>query len=251
MRISKRRRSAAPAGLILSMLTASVGLALCCSLAVAQKAQTEKQINAVGRSARAAEDIEAIVELPAAEGIPFEIIKRAEAVAVVPSVSRVALIGLTQGYGVVSRRVPEGWTLPAYYRFGNKGLKLVTGKESVTDVIVFFMNEKTVERFQKGALGLEGGKTPRPGIIGPDISPDVLASTDIFIYVLRDNRLGEIEVNGKADQSFVLNPDNNMNQAIYGTKGSEVLFGKTPNSQTLPEGLNAFQQALTRYFARQ
>jgi hypothetical protein len=32
---------------------------------------------------------------------------------------------------------------------------------------------------------------------------------------------------------------------------SEVLFGKTVNSQTLPDGLNAFQQALTRHFVRQ
>jgi lipid-binding SYLF domain-containing protein len=200
---------------------------------------------------QAAEDIEVIMELPAAAGIPKEIIARAAAVAVIPRVSRVALIGLTKGYGVVSRRAPEGWTLPAFFGFGSKGLKLVTGKEAATDVVVFLMNEKTVEIFKKGKLGLEGGMTPRIGVIGQDISPDVLARADVFIYALRDHKPGDIEVDGKVDQTFVLGPDNNMNQAIYGMKGSEVLFGKAINSQTLPEGLDAFQQALTRYFVRQ
>jgi lipid-binding SYLF domain-containing protein len=251
--MSKRKRQppAASTKVILLPLAAIVGLVVCSSFVVAQRALSEKERNAVGRSERAARDIETIMSLPASEGIPKQIIDRAEAVAVIPKVSRVAFIGLTQGYGVVSRRAPEGWTLPAFYGLGNKGLKLVLNKDEDTDVIIFLMNEKTVELFWKGKLGLEGDKVPHIGVVGQDIPQPALDRADIFIYVLRGGRLAGIKVDDSAsNRTFVLNPDNDMNKAIYRMKGSEVLFGKMANSQTLPDGLNGFQQALTRHFVR-
>jgi lipid-binding SYLF domain-containing protein len=251
MRTKKRKSLTAQAKITLLLLAAISGSALCSPSVVAQKAQSEKERNAVGRSQRAAEDIETLMALPAAKGIPGEIIEKAEAVAVIPSVSRVVLIGLTKGFGVVSRRVPGGWSLPAYYGLGSQGLDLVLDKDQSTDVIVFFMNEKAVELFRKGKIGLEGAKNPDIGIVGSNISRDVLDKADIFIYVLINGRLADIDIDNKASsRTFILNPDNDMNKAVYRMKGSEVLFGQPVNSQSLPEGLNAFQQALVRYFVR-
>lgn len=251
--IKKRKHLVTPDDkTLLLILTAIIAIVLGSASAAAQKGESEKVRNAVGRSQRAAEDIETIMELPASEGIPKEIIEKAEAVAVIPSVSRVILIGLTQGYGVVSRRVHGGWTLPAFYGLGSRGLKLVLGKDEATDVIVFLMNEKTVELFQKGKIGLEGSKGPEIGVIGTDIPKSVLDRADIFIYVLRNGKLANIEAdNSSSSRTFILNPDNNINKAIYRMKGSEVLFGKPDDAQSLPEGLNAFPQALTRYLVRQ
>jgi hypothetical protein len=47
-----------------------------------------------------------------------------------------------------------------------------------------------------------------------------------------------------------LNPDNNINNPVYGMKGREVLAGKQIDPSTVVPGITSFQDALTKYFAR-
>ena len=46
----------------------------------------------------------------------------------------------------------------------------------------------------------------------------------------------------------MLDPDNNINKPLYGMKGREVLAGKDVTKPSLPAGINAYQEALNKYY---
>src|ERR1700724_2205496 len=51
--------------------------------------------------------------------IPKELIDKAQAIAVFPSVLKAAFIfGGTEGKGVISRRTAQGWSTPAFFNLG-------------------------------------------------------------------------------------------------------------------------------------
>ena len=52
-------------------------------------------------------------------GIPKELIDKAQAIAVFPGVLKAAFIfGGREGKGVISRRTAQGWTTPAFFNLG-------------------------------------------------------------------------------------------------------------------------------------
>jgi lipid-binding SYLF domain-containing protein len=228
-------------------------LALACAPASAQKAVSPLVAkNAAERSERAAKIIDTIMALPAAEGIPREVLEKAEAIAVIPKIVKVTVLfsTTTKGYGVVSRRVPGGWTLPAYYGFGGGKVGSLGGGEA-KDLIIFFMNDKMVDYFQKGRFEFERERAANGGTVGVSIQKAVLDRANVFVYALDDGKLSGVEINNGFWSQLVLNPDNNINNTLYRMKGRDVLARKPVNAETVPAGVNAVQQALTRHSARQ
>ncbi|MDX6695454.1 MAG: hypothetical protein QOF02_3057 [Blastocatellia bacterium] len=234
-------------------LAAIVVAALCCAPAAAQKIVSPQVKNAVERSEKAAKIIDTIMALPGAEGIPREVVEKAEAVAVIPHVVKVTVMfsTTTKGYGVISRRTPKGWTLPAYYGFGGGGKVASLGSGESKDIIMFFMNDKMVDYFQKGRFEFERERAANGGTVGVSIQKAVLDRANVFVYALDDGKLSGLEISNGFWTQLVLNPDNNINNVLYRMKGRDVIARKPVNAETLPEGVNAFQQALTRYSVRQ
>jgi hypothetical protein len=58
-----------------------------------------------------------------------------------------------------------------------------------------------------------------------------------------------VEINNGFWSQLALNPD--INNALYRMKGRDVIARKPINAETVPAGVNAFQQALTRHSVRQ
>ena len=234
-------------------LATILGATLYLPSVAAQRPVSEQVRNAAERSKTAATIINTIMSLPAAEGIPREVIERAEAVAVIPHVVKVKILFQTgtKGYGVISRRVPGGWTLPAYYGFGGSGVEASLAGGEATDVIVLFMNSKMVDYFQKGRFEFEREREANGGTVGASIQKAVLDRANVFVYTLRSGKLNGLEIANGIWSQTVLNPDNNINNALYRMKGRDVLAGKPVNSQALPEDVSAFQRALASYSVRQ
>ena len=46
----------------------------------------------------------------------------------------------------------------------------------------------------------------------------------------------------------IINPDNNINKAVYGIKGREVLQGKASNLSAATDGITAFRDILNEKF---
>jgi lipid-binding SYLF domain-containing protein len=219
----------------------------------AQKIEADQLKKAIQRSENAANILSGIVNVPN-KGIPIELIEKAEAIAVFPHVVKAKLLlqQWTIGYGVISRRLQGGWSQPAFYSLRGGGVDLnMVGGESA-DIVLLFMNDATVNLFQKGRLELKG---QTKALSGPGGTMTVDQSKEISIanivgYALSKGQLAGVSIKSDLFKGFIINPDNNLNKALYEMKGRDVLAGKPINAQSVPMGVSTFSQTLTRYSSR-
>ena len=217
-----------------------------------QKAGQARFVTAVRRSENAAKTIKIITGMSEDETIPQELLRQARAIGVFPDVVKMNLLfsqGM-KGYGVICSRQPQGWSLPAYYAFGSSEINLKMASFKSFDLIVLFMNENTVNWFQEGRLELKGIRAGVAGPVGKLAGEGrAIRGFNVIIYTLIDGKLKGMDVESDFFDAAVINPDNNINKAVYGMKGREVLQGKAP---TLPQGaaeVAAFRDILNERFA--
>ncbi len=143
----------------------SLSLLLLCVTTVTAK---EKFAHAVERSQDAGQIIASLALVPES-GFPKELAEKAEAIAVFPRVEKETSLfsEFNQGYGVISSRTKNGWTLPAFYQFsgGGFGGSLFADKDTF-GIILLFMTPDAVAAFEKGGVPLKGEKKALAGPIG-------------------------------------------------------------------------------------
>lgn len=213
----------------------------------AQKIDKSKLDKAAQRSRRAATALTTVANLPN-ETIPKELINRAKAVAVFPNLDKVNLVieKAMQGYGVVCRRLPNGWSPPAYYGFGMAEVGITSLGTAKPDIIMLFMNDKALEAFEKGRIRLKGDMLGFAGPVGEltrAMENDILAA-NVIVYLFQAGKVKGIKVNAGFPGDAAIDPDNNINKSIYGLKGQDVLSGKAPLLPSILPMVSEFQNAL-------
>jgi lipid-binding SYLF domain-containing protein len=218
--------------------------------ALAQK-QGNKFPDAIERSGDAARIVSMLALLPDS-GFPKELVDKAMAVGVFPKVTRetTGFTHLTQGYGVISARQENGWTSPAFYQFVGGGYGSPFAKDEKNGVILLFMTKDAVSWFEKGGVPLKNEKKAIPGPVGAmtDEQRKELEGAQILAYAYYNGKLNGTAFGKSFWKKFLLDPDNNINNPLYAMKGREVLAGQKIDSQSLPAGISAFQEALTKYY---
>jgi lipid-binding SYLF domain-containing protein len=174
-------------------------------------------------------------------GIPKELIDKAQAIAVFPGVLKAAFIfGGREGKGVISRRTDAGWTTPAFFNLGGGSFGAQIGADK-TDYVLLVMNEK-------GLNGLLGDKFEIGGEVGVAAGPvgrEASAATDaqlqaeILTYSRSKGLFAGVALKGTA-----ITPDNNLNEAFYRMKARDVLNGAVGR---IPPGVSSFPETLSRY----
>ena len=218
--------------------------------AQAQKIDHGKLNAAARRSEKAIKVMADLSALPPAEGIPRELLESARAVAVFPDVDRVNMLVVKamKGYGLMSRRGPDGWGSPAFYGFAvmDHGWTLV--KPQNAGIIMLFMNEDVLKQFERDHIKFQGVAGP----IGPLTSETEkkIRAAGIIIYSLSDGKLSGIKVEDDSTTETGINSDNNINKAVYGLKAREILGGKTPTVTPAPAWITQFQDALTNFLGK-
>jgi lipid-binding SYLF domain-containing protein len=159
---------------------------------------------------------------------------------------------MTQGYGVISARQESGWTSPAFYQFSGGGYGSPSLKSERNAVIFLFMTKDAVSWFEKGGVPLTNDKKALAGPVGTptDAQRKESESAQILAYAYHNDKLIGTAFGKSFWKKFLLDPDNNINKPLYGIKGREVLAGQTIDSKALPVGISAFQEALTKYYAK-
>ena len=210
----------------------------------AQKIDQGKLDAAARRSDKAVKFLAALSALPQSEAIPNELLERARAIAVFPDVDRVNILFLKamKGYGLMSRRAPDGWGTPAFYGFAvmDKGWTRV--KPMNAGIIMLFMDDVIMKSFEKDHIKF----TAVAGPVGP-LASEVEKKIDgasIIMYALSDGQLFGIEVEDDSSTQTGINSDNNINKAVYGLKAREVLWGKEPTVTPVSPAISQFQTAL-------
>lgn len=243
MRLTSKVLSAACAPLLtLALLTSHA------PPASAQSGTAEQAKKAAERSANAVKILAAATT--GDRGIPRELLEKTQAIAVFPHLVKTKLLfeHLTISFGVVTARLPSGWSDPAYYTFGGGGLELNVPGGETADVVMLFMNGEAAGWFQKGRFELDGRRRAVKGEVGAlsDEQRARLAQANLILYTVVGGEVSGKGFDSNFFSSFGLGPDNKLNKAVYGIKSSETLAGKPPKTKPLPQNVADFRDALSK-----
>jgi SH3 domain-containing YSC84-like protein 1 len=208
---------------------------------------TKKAVAAAEQSAKAARVFNEIMGTRE-KSIPQDLLDKAEAVAVFPGVIKGGfIVGGRGGSGVISRRVPGGWSAPAFFDLGGGSIGLQIGLAQ-TDYILLFMNEGAVGSLLKDKFEIGGEASAAAGPVGrsASASTDARLSAQILSYSRSKGAFAGLELKG-----VVIKPDNDDNNKIYGMTARDILTGTDKISMdSMPEGVRVFPQTLARYSTR-
>jgi hypothetical protein len=70
---------------------------------------------------------------------------------------------------------------------------------------------------------------------------------DVIGYVVSGGQIIGKSIKSNFLKGFKISADDNLNKAVYGISGQEVLAGSRGNERALPKGITSFQEALGRY----
>jgi lipid-binding SYLF domain-containing protein len=180
--------------------------------------------------------------------IPKELIDKAEAVAVFPGVFKAGfVVGGRGGSGLISRRLKGGWSAPAFFtmRGGSFGAQIGAAK---TDFVLLFMNESAVQGLLEDKFEMGGEASAAAGPVGRTASATTNLTLDagILSYSRSKGLFAGLELKGA-----VVNPDNKLNEAVYGMKADRLLSAADQlTAEKAPAGVRIFPVTLARYSKR-
>ena len=236
----------------IKLLSFSLVLVFCSAAgALAQDASrdrsTKKTLAAAEQSSKAARVFSEIMATRE-KSIPRDLLEKAEAVAVFPGVLKGGfIVGGRGGSGVISRRVPGGWSAPAFFDLGGGSVGLQIGVAQ-TDYILLFMNETAVASLLKDKVEIGGEGSAAAGPVGrsASASTDARLNAQILSYSRSKGAFAGLELKG-----VVIKPDNEDNNQVYGMSAKDILTGANKISlESMPEGVRVFPQTLGRYSTR-
>ena len=185
---------------------------LCVPLALA--AANEKEMDRVKDSGVVLKEI-----LGIPDDIPKDLLDRAECVAVLPSVKKLAIgIGASFGRGVMVCRSGEhftgAWGAPAMYALegGNFGFQL--GGQA-TDFVLLVMNPRGAESLMGSKVKLGADAAAAAGPKGRDATAatDVVMRAEILSYSRSRGLFAGVSLEGST-----LRPDGSANEKLYGRR---------------------------------
>jgi lipid-binding SYLF domain-containing protein len=209
-------------------------------------AQKSRTADAARHSREAAEAFSDIMNVKD-QAIPKQLLDTAEAIAVFPGVLKAAfIVGGRGGQGVISRRVKGGWSAPAFFNLNGGSFGAQIGAQK-TDYVFLIMNQSGLEGLLKDKFELGG----EAGVAAGPVGREAAASTNprLSAGILSYSRSKGAFI-GAAFKGGYISPDNDLNEAIYGEKASEVLQGKILTFAQMPPAVRIFPRTLVRYSIR-
>jgi SH3 domain-containing YSC84-like protein 1 len=211
------------------------------SLSAGYGSDATKIKEAAEQSSRAAKAFDAIMQVPD-KAIPRDLLSRAKAVAVFPSVIKVAVtVGGEGGRGVVCRRTDAGWSDPVFLRGGGGSVGPQIGASS-TDYFLLLMNDESLQQLMKDKIELGGEAEVAAGPVGRNAgaATDVLMRAAILSYSRSRGLFAGANLKG-----VVLRPEDDLNLAVYNHTARELLSDPVRGGTSAE--LTAFPQVLSRY----
>jgi SH3 domain-containing YSC84-like protein 1 len=181
------------------------------------------------------------------KAIPKELLDDAEAIAVFPDVVKAAfVVGGRGGQGVISKRVKGGWSAPAFFNLGGGSFGPQIGAQK-TDYVLLIMNPDGVQGLLSDKFEIGG----EAGVAAGPVGREAAASTNprLDAGILSYSRSKGVFL-GAAIKGAVISPDNDLNEAVYGMKASDVLTGKPIPLAKMPPSVRIFPRTLVRYSIR-
>jgi lipid-binding SYLF domain-containing protein len=179
--------------------------------------------------------------------IPRELLEGAEAVAVCPGVLKAAfIVGGRKGDCVVSRRTPKRqWGAPVFYNLAGGSFGAQIGG-SKTDYVLLFMNEAALKGLMEDKFEVGGEVEVAAGPVGRALGASTNPTLDAGILTYSRSKGAFI---GAALKGVAFTPDNDLNEAFYGRKATELMTSR--DDMPVPSAVRALPLQLNRYSVRQ
>ena len=184
---------------------AALTLTLLPRLAFAQGVETD-------RLTEAARVLEEVLAAPD-KGVPQAIIEKAQAVAVIPSTVKGALlIGAQRGKGVMSVKTAAGWSAPAFITLTGGSIGLQIGGQA-TDIVLVVVNDRGIENLAQNTFKIGGDASVAAGPVGREAtaSTDYKLQAEILSYSRSRGLFAGVSLAGST-----IRADRNANEKIYG-----------------------------------
>lgn len=169
------------------------------------------------RADNAREVLDKVINMPE-NRIPFSLMERAQAVAVIPGVVKAGFVfGGQGGRGLLSVRQEDGsWSLPVFLTFGGGSVGFQAGVQS-TDVVLVFTSRRSVNTILNGTFTLGADAAVAAGPVGRQTSAatDHRLDAEIYSYSRSRGLFAGISLDGS-----VLNVDHRANERVYGSNVS-------------------------------
>jgi lipid-binding SYLF domain-containing protein len=227
---------------LVSLLTMTAGI----FPAQTNSKQNQKDIDEATKISGQAVDVFNKIMQQRDNGIPKDLLERAEAVAIFPGVINAAFIfGGRGGLGLISRRTATGWSAPAFFKIGGGSFGAQIGGQKI-DYIMLIMNDSGLKGLLKDKFELGGEASVAAGPVGRSTSATTNPRLDaeILSYSRTKGLFAGIALKGA-----VITPDNDRNQAVYMEDASKLLRVDS-DKIAAPSYVNIVPQTLARYSSR-
>lgn len=227
-------------------MRALIGIAICLilpgSFLSAGKEDVEKRLRECG------EVLQEILDIP--EGIPPELLDKAECLVIIPSVKKFAFgFGGSYGRGAMlcrsGKHFDQAWGPPAMYRLegGSFGLQL---GGSATDFVLLVMNSKGARSMMDSQvkLGADAIATAGPKGRSGEASTDAYMNAEILSYSRSKGLFAGISLQGST-----LRQDKGANKDLYG-RGHSAKHILTTNLVSTPEAARKLVDLLQQHSPR-
>lgn len=209
------------------------------------------------RAQRAADVLKELTGIPE-KGIPKELLRDANAIAVFPHVVKAAFgLGGRWGKGLISQRIDGQWSQPAYLNLTGGNFGFQAGAQAA-DLVLVFTSRSAVDSLLSSKLELNATAGATAGPVGRSATAgtDIKFSSGIFSYSRSKGLFAGVALDGA-----VITVDDSANRKVYGPNASarSILSGASPpvypaaqpflqalNTQVPPKPATAHQTARTQ-----
>lgn len=211
-------------------------------MAVPGLAQSDEKI--ADRLYEASKVLDELMKAPDG-GIPRDLLKKAECIAVIPAVKKAALgIGGRYGRGAVTCRRDAGkgpFGAPSMIGVSGGSFGLQLGGQS-TDVVMLFMTPDSMKYLLRDKVTLGGDASAAAGPKGRAVSAETSASmrSEILTYGRNRGLFAGISLNGA-----VLSPDKSANKELY-NRDVEAKDLLEKGDAAVPEAARKFVDTIAR-----
>jgi len=186
------------------------------------------------RIANGAGVLQEILNIP--DGLPKDLLNKAECVVVLPSVKKFAFgVGGSYGKGMLVCRTGSSftgpWGAPAMYRLEGASIGFQLGGQA-TDFLLLVMNPKGAESLLKSKvkLGADAAVAAGPKGRATSAETDAYMRAEILTYSRSQGLFAGVSLEGST-----LRQDNGANESLYGKKvtAQEIVKGGVSKGQNL------------------
>jgi SH3 domain-containing YSC84-like protein 1 len=176
------------------------------------------------------------------KGIPDEVLRSADCVAVVPGLLKGGfIVGAKYGRGLATCRTPKGWSAPAFFLVTGGSFGFQIGGQAV-DLIMLIMNKDGMKHLLSGEFALGADASVAAGPVGrhAEGNTDWKMRAEVLTYSRARGLFAGVSLNGA-----VIKQDKDSTREFYGRM---VPFRTALTGEIEPPaGANAFLTSLAKW----